>query len=147
MYPIKCCVSNRIVGEYADSAVFKWVADKISRKYSIVVAVTIFTMGSALQTASISYAMLTTARLIGGFGIGMLSMVAPLYISEISPPEIRGALLVLEELCIVFGIVVAFWITYGTRFMPSEWAWRLPFLFQMIPGLALGFGIFFLPFS
>lgn len=40
-------------------------------------------------------------------------MVAPLYISEISPPEIRGALLVLEEFSIVFGIVVAFWITYG----------------------------------
>ena len=50
--------------------------------------------------------MLVTARLIGGIGIGMLSMVAPLYISEISPPEIRGSLLVLEELSIVTGIVV-----------------------------------------
>ena len=77
----------------------------------------------------------------------MLSMVAPLYISEISPPEIRGALLVLEELSIVTGIVVAFWITYGTRYMAGEWAWRLPFLIQMIPGIVLGFGILFLPFS
>lgn len=50
----------------------------------------------------------------------MLSMVAPLYISEISPPEIRGALLVLEKLSLVFGIVVAFWITYGTRFIAGE---------------------------
>lgn len=124
-----------------------WIADKISRKYSIVVAVTIFTIGSVLQTASISYAMLVTARLIGGIGIGMLSMVAPLYISEISPPEIRGALLVLEELSIVTGIVVAFWITYGTRNMAGEWAWRLPFLLQLIPGLVLGLGILFLPFS
>ncbi|CAD6573763.1 MAG: hypothetical protein ASARMPREDX12_006232 [Alectoria sarmentosa] len=124
-----------------------WIADKISRKYSIVVAVTIFTIGSVLQTASISYAMLVTARLIGGIGIGMLSMVAPLYISEISPPEIRGALLVLEELSIVTGIVVAFWITYGTRFMAGEWAWRLPFLLQLVPGLVLGLGILFLPFS
>ena len=133
--------------ENADCALFKWIADMISRKYSIVVAVTIFTVGSVLQTASISYAMLVTARLIGGIGIGMLSMVAPLYISEISPPEIRGSLLVLEELSIVMGIVVAFWITYGTRYIAGEWAWRLPFLLQLVPGLVLGLGILFLPFS
>ncbi|KAL8831032.1 MAG: hypothetical protein Q9191_001099 [Dirinaria sp. TL-2023a] len=88
-----------------------WIADKISRKYSIVLAVTVFIVGSILQTAAVDYAMLVVARLIGGIGIGMLSMVAPLYISEISPPEIRGALLVLEEFSIVSGIVIAFWIT------------------------------------
>ena len=74
-------------------------------------------------------------------------MIAPLYISEISPPEIRGSLLVLQEFSIVVGIVVAFWITYGTRYMPSEWSWRLPFLIQMIPGFILAVGIIFLPFS
>jgi len=124
-----------------------WIADMLSRKYSIVLAVCIFSLGSILQTASIGYAMLIVGRLIGGVGIGMLSMVAPLYISEISPPEIRGALLVLEELSIVTGIVVAYWITYGTRYMEGEWAWRLPFLLQLTPGLILGIGIMFLPFS
>lgn len=83
-----------------------WIADKISRKYSIVVAVVVFIVGSALQTAAMDYAMLVVARFGGGVGIGMLSMVAPLYISEISPPEIRGALLVLEEFSIVSGIVL-----------------------------------------
>lgn len=76
-----------------------------------------------------------------------LATISPLYISEIAPPEIRGALLVLQEFSIVFGIVVAFWTTYGTRYMASEWSWRLPFLIQMIPGIILGAGIFFLPFS
>ena len=143
----KSCLNHHSRGQRLTLPPFKWIADKISRKYSIVVAVIIFTIGSVLQTAAISYAMLVTARLIGGIGIGMLSMVAPLYISEISPPEIRGALLVLEELSIVTGIVVAFWITYGTRFMVGEWAWRLPFLLQLVPGLVLGLGISFLPFS
>ena len=124
-----------------------WIADKYSRKYSIVFAVIVFVVGSILQTAAVDYAMLTVGRLIGGIGIGMLSMVAPLYISEISPPEIRGALLVLEELSIVSGIVIAFWITYGTRYINNEWAWRLPFLLQILPGLFLGAGISFLPFS
>lgn len=124
-----------------------WFADKISRRYSIVVAVVVFTIGSTLQTAAVDYAMLTVARLIGGIGIGMLSMVAPLYISEVSPPEVRGTLLVMEEFCIVLGIIIAYWITYGTRFMAGEWSWRLPFLLQMIPGFVLIAGVTVLPFS
>ena len=124
-----------------------WIADKLSRKYAIVVAVIIFIVGSILQTAAVDYAMLAVGRLVGGVGIGQLSMAAPLYISEISPPEIRGALLVLEEFCIVSGIVIAYWITYGTRYIVSEWAWRLPFLLQIVPGFVLGIGILYLPFS
>ncbi|KAI1575895.1 AraJ, Arabinose efflux permease [Pyrenophora tritici-repentis] len=124
-----------------------WLADKLSRKYSIVVAVGVFTVGSILQTAAMEYAMLTVGRLIGGMGIGALAAIAPLYISEIAPPEIRGALLVLQELSIVLGIVIAFWTTYGTRYMAGEWSWRLPFLIQMLPGLILGAGVVFLPFS
>ena len=124
-----------------------WIADKYSRKYSIVIAAIFFSIGSIIQTSSVAYSMLVTGRLVGGIGIGMLSMVAPLYISEISPPEIRGTLLVLEELSIVSGIVIAFWITYGTRFITNEWAWRLPFLLQIFPAIVLGLGILFLPFS
>jgi len=48
-----------------------WIADKISRRYSIVVAVIIFTLGSSLQTASVDYPMLVAARFIRGVGIGM----------------------------------------------------------------------------
>lgn len=50
-------------------------------------------------------------------------MVVPLYISEISPPEIRGSLLVFEEFSIVFGIIVSFWITYGTKEMLGNLSW------------------------
>lgn len=48
-----------------------WIADKISRRYSIIVAVIVFTLGSSLQTASVNYPMLVSARFIGGVGIGM----------------------------------------------------------------------------
>ncbi|ESZ98331.1 hypothetical protein SBOR_1324 [Sclerotinia borealis F-4128] len=124
-----------------------WIADKYSRKYSIVIAVCIFLIGSILQTAAVSFNMLIVARLIGGIGIGMLSMVTPMYISEIAPPEIRGTLLVMEELSIVVGIVVAFWITFGTRYLGGEWGWRLPFFIQIVPALLLGVGVYLLPFS
>ena len=121
-----------------------WIADKISRKWSLLLASIIFLIGSAIQTASMNYGMLTAARFIGGIGVGMFAMVAPLYISEISRPEIRGTLLVLQELSIVTGIVIAFYITYGTRYMAGDWSWRLPFLIQMIPALVLGAGVAFL---
>ncbi|KAJ3461192.1 hypothetical protein MRS44_009745 [Fusarium solani] len=124
-----------------------WIADWISRKRSIMVSVVVFTIGSALQTSAVNYAMLVVGRFIGGIGIGQLSMVVPLYISEISPPEIRGTLLVFEELSIVAGIVIAFYITYGTRHISSHWSWQLPFLLQILPGLVLGFGAIFLPYS
>ncbi|KAJ6029699.1 hypothetical protein N7499_000846 [Penicillium canescens] len=55
-------------------------------------------------------------------------MGAPLYISEIAPPNSRGSLMVLEA--ISFD---AYWIPYGTRAMRGDWAFRLPFLLQMIP--------------
>lgn len=53
----------------------------------------------------------------------------------------------MEEFCIVLGIVIAYWTTYGTRFMAGEWSWRLPFLLQMVPGFVLVAGVIVLPFS
>jgi MFS family permease len=108
-----------------------WIADKISRKWSILVAAVFFLVGSAIQTGATSFRMLIAGRFIGGLGVGGLSMVAPLYISEIAPPEIRGTLLVLQELSIVTAIVVAFYTTYGTRYIAGDWSWRLPFLLQV----------------
>ncbi|KAK5082619.1 hypothetical protein LTR70_007537 [Exophiala xenobiotica] len=101
------------LGAFIGAANQGWIADWISRKWSILIAGMIFIIGGVLQTASMSFPMLVVARFVGGIGVGMLAMVAPLYISEIAPPEIRGTLLVLQELSIVTGIVIAFYITYG----------------------------------
>ncbi|KUI74008.1 Sugar transport protein 7 [Cytospora mali] len=124
-----------------------WISDAYSRKYTIMFSVAVFTIGSVLQTAAVDYAMLVVARLISGVGIGLLSAVVPLYISEVSPAEIRGTLLVFQELSIVFGIIMAYWVTFGTRYIPNQWSWRLPFLLQVFPSLVLGAGTIFLPFS
>lgn len=124
-----------------------WIADKYSRKWTLFAASCIFIVGSALQVGSVNYGMLVVARFIGGIGVGMCACVAPLYISEISPAEVRGTLLVFQELSIVTGIVIAFYITYGTRHIMSEWSWRGPFLIQMTPALMLASGVVFLPYS
>ncbi|TGO11189.1 hypothetical protein BTUL_0115g00080 [Botrytis tulipae] len=98
-----------------------WIADKYSRRYSMLIAVVIFLLGSILQTTAVNFNMLVIARLVGGIGI--------------------------EELSIVVGIVVAFWISFGTRYIGGEWGWRLPFFIQIVPALFLGAGVYFLPFS
>jgi MFS family permease len=70
-----------------------------------------------------------------------------------SPPEVRGSLVALQQLAIVFGIMVSFWIDYGTNYIggtgetQSEAAWRLPLALQIVPALILGVGTIFLPFS
>lgn len=128
-----------------------WIADKISRKYSIVVAVCIFVVGSAFQTSSTRYSMLVVARRCSSDRRPRhryaQAWLHPSMSPKYRPPEIRGSLLVIEEFSIVSGIVIAYWITYGTRYIPSEWAWRLPFLTQMLPSFILGAGILFFPFS
>ena len=63
-----------------------------------------------IQTVAMNYATLTAGRCIAGVGTGILSSTAPMYISEVAPPNIRGALLVLEQFAIVLGIVVMYFI-------------------------------------
>lgn len=58
----------------------------------------IFTIGFVLQVISMNYAMFVVARFISGVAVGFYSVIVPIYISEISPPEIRGSLLALSEL-------------------------------------------------
>ncbi|CAG9973773.1 unnamed protein product [Clonostachys byssicola] len=135
------------LGAFLGCLFFPYVADKISRKYAITMATAFFTVGAVIQTASHNYGTLVAGRTIGGIGVGQLAMGAPLYISEVAPPNMRGSLLVLEQFSIVFGAIVAYWVTYGTRSLAGDIAFRLPFGLQMIPALIVGLGILAFPFS
>lgn len=93
-----------------------YLADKISRKYSMMVAVVIFTIGTALQTGAQNPGYFFGGRIVGGVGIGMFSMVIPLYQAEIAPPELRGSLVSLQQLSITIGTTIAFWLDFGLSF-------------------------------
>ncbi|GJJ14455.1 hypothetical protein Clacol_008719 [Clathrus columnatus] len=73
--------------------------------------------------------------------------------AELAPAEVRGSLVALQQLAITFGIMVSFWIDYGTNFIggtgngQSPAAWRIPLALQLVPALILGGGILFMPFS
>ena len=138
-----------------------FLADRFSRKLTIGIGSLWFIVGSVIQASAQTYAELVVGRFIGGVGIGILSSTAPMYISEIAPPNVRGAFLVLEGSSIVIGIVIMFYIvsecrsvdtladreTYGTRYIDSDWAFRLPFAIQISPVILLLLGLWLLPFS
>lgn len=93
------------------------IAQKFSRKYSMMIAVAIFCLGSALQAGAQNEAYLFVGRFIAGLGIGALSHVVPMYQSEVAPPEIRGSLVSLQQFAITLGILVSFWLDYGFHFI------------------------------
>lgn len=80
-------------------------------------------------------------------------MNVPNYNAEIAPPEVRGSLVALQQLAITGGLMVSFWIDYGTNYIggtgksQSEAAWLIPICLQLIPGLVLAVGMLFMPFS
>lgn len=120
-------------------------ADRYSRRHSIFLASAIFCIGSGLQAGAPSLDVLTLGRAVGGLGVGALSMLSPLYMAEISPPELRGSLMALEQLAIVFGVVFGFWTGFLTRNIPSSASWRIPLALQFLPGVSLCLGCFLLP--
>ncbi|CAL1711576.1 unnamed protein product [Somion occarium] len=108
-------------------------------------ACVVFCAGSALQFFAQSIPHLIIGRAIGGLGVGALSMLSPLYMAEISPPEVRGSLMALEQFSIVLGAVLGFWTGFFTRDLPGSASWRIPLGIQIIPGVLLGFGSISLP--
>lgn len=131
------------------------LAERISRKYTIVVNVIIFCIGVIIQcTAAVGNSSnILGGRFITGMGVGSLSMAVPMYNAEIAPPEVRGSLVGLQQLAITFGIMVSFWIDYGTNYIGGTGesqktaAWIVPLALQIAPAIVLGVGIMFMPFS
>ncbi|KAJ5153281.1 uncharacterized protein N7482_009759 [Penicillium canariense] len=110
-------VSTLLLAAWLGSLINGPVADRIGRKLSINVAVVIFVIGSAVQCAAVNIPMLFAGRAVAGLAVGMLTMVVPLYISEVSIPEIRGGLVVVQQLSVTIGILISYWIDYGTNYI------------------------------
>ncbi|KAF2201496.1 MFS sugar transporter-like protein [Delitschia confertaspora ATCC 74209] len=133
-----------------------FLAEVLSRKYAILINVVIFIIGVIVQLTAISGAgpsSILGGRFVTGMGVGSLSMIVPMYNAEIAPPEVRGALVGLQQLSITLGIMISFWIDYGTNFIggtgksQSNTAWLLPLALQLVPAVLLGVGMIFMPFS
>jgi sugar porter (SP) family MFS transporter len=101
-------------------------------------------LGAAGAALAPDTAWLIIARVVAGIAIGVASFVSPLYISEIAPVEIRGKLVLINQVALTTGIVISYLIDYA--FAPSQ-DWRWMFALAVIPAAAFGIGLFFIPDS
>jgi len=125
-----------------------FTSDRYGRRGSILVWSAIFTVGVVIQTATgTSIVQITVGRFVAGLGVGALSAIVPLYNGETAPKKIRGAMLVLYQLQIISGVFLSYIIEVGTHSINGSASWRIPVGLQLLWGLILLSGVFFLPES
>lgn len=125
------------------------LADWMGRRFTVVAGCGVFIIGVVLQTASHgpNLGLIVAGRLIAGFGVGFVSAIIILYMSEISPRHIRGAIVSGYQFCITLGLLLASCVNYGTQDYTSTGSYRIPIALQMLWALILGIGLLFLPES
>ncbi|OQE28779.1 hypothetical protein PENSTE_c003G07737 [Penicillium steckii] len=140
-------VSLLTAGCFFGAILGPFVNERFGRRYSIMGFVMIFLIGAAVQTAASSeLSYMYGGRVIAGFGIGGMSAITPVFVSENCPPAIRGRIAGLFQEFLVIGVTVAYWLCYGVAetIAPTTKQWRIPIGFQLVPAGLMLIGMFFL---
>ena len=122
------------------------VAEKYGRRYGLLTAASIFAISSLGMATAKSLTIFIFARFVAGIGVGMASMLSPLYIAEVTPSHIRGRMVAINQLTIVIGILVTNLVNYSLRDNGTE-AWRWMFGLGVIPSALFIIGVIWLPES
>jgi sugar porter (SP) family MFS transporter len=138
--------SSLLVGCAIGAAFAGWLTDRFGRKRILIVSALLFAVSAVGAAVPRVLSEFVAARLVGGLAIGVASVLAPLYIAEISPRKIRGRLVSLNQMAIVTGILLAYFVNWALSFAgPSSW--RLMFASAVVPSLAFFFALFLVPES
>lgn len=135
------------IGAFVTSIAAGRVGDLIGRRGTLFIGGVIFTIGGAVQTFTTGYWVMIMGRIVSGFGVGLLSTIVPIYQSEISPPNHRGALACAEFTGNIFGYAFSVWTDYFCSFIDSNLAWRIPLFIQCFIGAILAAGSLLMPES
>jgi sugar porter (SP) family MFS transporter len=139
---VQSVVSAVLLGAVFGAALSGALADRFGRKKVLIVTAFLFATGAIGAAFAISVPIIIAFRVMIGLAIGVASYTAPLYISEISPPEARGGLVSLNQLMITCGIVVSYLVDLALTLGTNEWRWMfgvgaLPAVILLIGMMAL----------
>ncbi|KAE9398530.1 MFS monosaccharide transporter [Gymnopus androsaceus JB14] len=123
------------------------LSDFLGRRWSLVVACLLFSIGVAMQTASTAIPLFATGRVFAGLGVGITSTVVPMYQSECAPKWIRGAVVALYQWAITIGLLLAAVVNNATKDRPNHSAYRIPIAIQLVWAFVLSTGMIILPES
>jgi sugar porter (SP) family MFS transporter len=137
-------VSSVLLGSLVGAMLGGILADRLGRRRLLIITAVVFGLGAIGAALAPDTAWLIAARVVAGTAIGIASFVAPLYISEIAPVEIRGKLVSINQVALTSGIVISYLIDYA--FAGSQ-AWSWMFALAVIPAAAFGVGLMFIPNS
>lgn len=135
-------ISVVLIGCIAGAAAAGWLADRIGRRRTLLLAGVIFILGALISALTPDETILLVGRFVVGLGIGFSSVVAPLYISEVAPKDVRGALVSLYQFAITIGILGAYVVDYALALSGN---WRLMLGIAIVPSLVLVIGMFVMP--
>ena len=154
-------VGCALIGSIIGVAVSGLLSDNLGRKKTMLISALMFSISAIGCAVCADFPQLVVFRMIGGFGIGVVSIVSPIYISEVAPASRRGTLVSLYQLAITIGFLLAYLVNYlilkgaaidstdpslGSRIMNNEY-WRGMLGSETIPDLLFLIVIFFIPES
>ena len=149
-------MTTALVGCLIGAMVAGGAADKYGRKPLLMFSAVLFTVSAIATGLFNDFTLFNIARFIGGVGIGVASALAPMYIAEVSPAEIRGRMVSLNQMTIVLGILVAQVVNMllardtsiaAEQAWNVEWGWRWMFWAETLPAALFLFMSFFIPES
>ncbi|GAB1739680.1 hypothetical protein NU219Hw_g4624t1 [Hortaea werneckii] len=127
-----------------------WLGDRYGRIFTIAFATLWAIVGAALQSSAMNADWMFCARVFNGVGTGILNAITPVWATETASHTSRGAFVAMEFTLNILGVVVAYWLEYGTSFYgdgTSGFIWRFPIAFQIVPLLALLAVVWWMPES
>jgi len=153
--------SSAIIGSIAGALCAGFISDYMGRKKTMIIAAVLFIVSGFGCAISASFAQLIIWRIVGGIGIGVVSVVSPVYISEIAITKCRGLLVALYQLAITIGILASYYVNYllenfshtgelGNTLMHQIFiseVWRSMLGMESLPAILFLILVFFIPES